>query len=103
MIRFLRLLKWRSTSTASSSNSHGMRTLDEPCRRLCDDSSPNATHRLYRSGVAVSMKPLMSWLQKPNPHNPSDRPPRSVSAIETYVDELSPPQWTGYFWLPHVA
>jgi len=45
----------------------------------------------------------MSWLQKPKPHRPNDRPPRSVSAIEGYVESLSPPQWTGNFCPPHVA
>ena len=73
----LSFAKKRSTSTASSSNSHGTRYDEEPCSRLCEDIRPNAHQRLYTSAGAVDSKPLMSWLQKPKPQADSDSPARS--------------------------
>ncbi len=75
-----RCLSWvnvRSTSTDSSSKSHGTRYEWLPCSRLCEDSSPNAIHRLNTAGSGRPSKPPMSWLQKPNPDAASDSPPRS--------------------------
>ena len=93
----------RVISTASSSNAHGTRTDPDPCRRECDESSPNASHRLNTSGSGVPSNPPMSWLQYPKPDRPSDRPPRRVSAMEASEESLSPPQWTGNCWPPTVA
>src|SRR5690606_35508713 len=63
----LSLVKKRNTSTASSSNTQGTLIDLLPCNRLWEESNPKATHLLYISGVAVSSKPPMSWLQKPKP------------------------------------
>ncbi len=78
MSESLRRVKSRVTSTASSSNAHGTRTDVEPWRRECDESSPNASHRLKTAGSAVPSKPPMSWLQYPKPENASDRPRPAV-------------------------
>ncbi len=45
----------------------------------------------------------MSWLQKPKPDIDIESPPRSDSAIDAKVEELSPPQCTGIRWPPVVA
>lgn len=42
----------------------------------------------------------MSWLQKAAPERQKLRPPRRVSAMDSNVPSLSPPQCTGNFWLP---
>ncbi|CPU63658.1 Uncharacterised protein [Mycobacteroides abscessus] len=63
MSESLRCVNLRVTSTASSSNAHGTRTEPDPCRRECDDSSPNAVQRLNTPGSGVPSKPPMSWLQ----------------------------------------
>src|SRR5690606_1657383 len=90
-------------STACSSKAHGTRYEVEPCRRECEDSSPNASQRLKTPGSGVPSNPPMSWLQYPKPLAASDSPPRRVSAIDSYVEVLSPPQWTGYGCAPAVA
>ena len=79
--RALSFAKTRSTSTDSSSNSHGTRYDELPCRRLCDDSRPKAIHRLNNAGLGVPSKPPMSWLQYPNPDRPRESPPRRLSAM----------------------
>ena len=68
-------------------------------RRRQAELQPALEHR--RPGVPS--KPPMSWLQKPKPESASESPPRSVSAIDSKVDMLSPPQWTGKRCPPAVA
>src|SRR5690554_1271572 len=97
------LVKKRNTATASSSNTQGTLIDLLPCSRLWEESIPNATHLLYTSGVAVFSKPPMSWLQKPKPDMHNDNPPLKFSAMDRYVAQQSPAQWTGYFWQPAVA
>ncbi len=63
MRRSFSRVKWRVTSTDSSSNSQGTRYDELPCRRLCEESRPKASQRLNRAGVGVPSKPPMSWLQ----------------------------------------
>src|SRR5262245_38929015 len=99
MSRSFSRVKSLRTSTASSSNNHGTRYDDQPCSRLCEDSSPKASHRLNSAGDGVPSKPPMSWLQNPKPDIPRLRPPRSDSAIDSYVASQSPPQCTGKLWL----
>src|SRR5689334_7226561 len=103
MSRCLSFVNVRSTSTDSSSKSHGTRYEWLPCNRLCEDSIPNGIQRLNTAGSGRPSKPPMSWLQKPNPDADSDSPPRSDSAIDSNVAELSPPQCTGNCWPPTVA
>ena len=43
---------------------------------------PGLTERLYDAG-AVFSKPPISWLQKPKPERPIDKPPRRLSAIDS--------------------
>ena len=93
--RILRWVKVRVTSTASSSKIHGTRYEVEPWKRLWLPSSPNAVQRLKTAASGVPSKPPMSWLQCANPLSASDRPPRSVSAIDANVEVESPPQCTG--------
>ena len=42
----------------------------------------------------------MSWLQNAGPDMQKLNPPRKLSAIDSNVASLSPPQCTGNFWLP---
>src|SRR4051812_2559291 len=74
-----------------------------PCRRLWLDSSPNASHLLRGGGWGAPPNPPMSWLQKPKPDSPRDSPPRRLSAIDSKVEVLSPPQCTGNCCPPTVA
>src|SRR6478735_6728157 len=99
----LRFVNRRVISTASSSNAHGTRYESEPCRRLCDESMPNASHRLNTAESGVPSKPPMSCDQYPKPEAARESPPRSDSAIEANVDSQSPPQCTGNCWPPAVA
>ncbi|TWH26131.1 hypothetical protein L600_000700000100 [Isoptericola variabilis J7] len=82
MSDIFRCVNRRATSTASSSNAHGTRYDDEPCRREWLDSRPKASQRLKTPASGVPSNPPMSWLQYPNPDSDSDRPPRSDSAID---------------------
>lgn len=91
------------TSTASSSNAHGTRYESEPWNRLWLESRPKAVQRLKTAGSGVPSKPPMSWLQCANPLIASESPPRRLSAIETNVEVLSPPQCTGMVCPPAVA
>src|SRR6187455_1240027 len=103
MSRFLSLANARVISTASSSNAHGTRYEVLPWSRECDDNNPKASQRLNTAASGFPSKPPMSWLQKPNPHDASDSPPRSDSAIDTNDDVLSPPQCSGIACPPAVA
>ena len=91
----LRCVKTRVTSTASSSNTHGTRYEPEPWNRLCEPSRPKAVQRLKTPASGVPSNPPMSWLQCAKPLRARERPPRSVSAIDSNVDVESPPQCTG--------
>src|SRR5690606_7536829 len=103
MRRSLSFEKVRVTSTASSSKAHGTRYESEPWKRLWLESMPNAVQRLNTPASGVPSNPPMSWLQCANPLHASDRPPRRVSAMDVYVEVLSPPQCTGIDCPPAVA
>ena len=78
-------VKKRRTVTASSSKSQGTGKKNT-VQAAMEERRPKATQRLYRSGVAVSSKPPMSWGPRPNPQRPRGEP-----AAEGF-------HWTGRNW-----